>query len=222
LDSRTIALWRDFGYRICIMPNRDEMLAGLQLIANRAEVVASLWHILVFMALLAVAAGWRPLRKTIALLLVGPILSVAVVAWIHRNPFNGSTFTALALALAILGWRVPAAATPRPPRWTLWLGVAMTAFGLIYPHFLSAGSVFWYLYSAPTGLLPCPTLSFAIGIALVTDGLGARAWTLVLALAGLCYGLFGVLRLGVVLDVGLVLGAAALLARGIAGHRAAT
>jgi hypothetical protein len=33
------------------MPNREQMLAGLQLIANRAEVVASLWHILVFMAL---------------------------------------------------------------------------------------------------------------------------------------------------------------------------
>jgi hypothetical protein len=54
-----------------------------------------------------------------------------------------------------------------------------------------------------------------IGVALVVDGLGSRAWALLLAGAGLFYGVFGVARLGVTLDVGLIVGAVGLLARGV-------
>jgi hypothetical protein len=50
----------------------------------------------------------------------------------------------------------------------------------------------------------------AIGFALLGNGLGSPAWSLTLATIGLLYGLFGVLRLGVVLDIGLVGGALAL------------
>jgi hypothetical protein len=193
------------------MPPRNEILANLQLIANRVEVVASLWHILAFFAFLAVAAGWRPVRKTVAVLLLPLVLSVAVIAWIHRNPWNGIAFTLLGLVLGLLARRVAAVATTRPSRGVLWLGIAMIAFGFAYPHFLAPRSVFWYLYAAPLGLLPCPTLSFVIGITLVAGGMGTRAWRLVLALAGLGYGLFGVARLGVWLDLGLILGAVGLL-----------
>ena len=49
-----------------------------------------------------------------------------------------------------------------------------------------------------------------IGFALLGDGLGSRVWSLTLAAFGLFYGLFGVLRLGVFLDIGLVGGAVAL------------
>jgi hypothetical protein len=151
----------------------------------------------------------------VVLLLLPLVLSVAVIAWIHRNPFNGISFTLLALVLGLLARRVAAVATTRPPRGALWLGIAMIAFGFAYPHFLTTRSAFWYLYSAPLGLLPCPTLSFVIGVTLVAGGLGARAWSLVLAVAGLAYGLFGVARLGVWLDLGLILGAAGLLLVGL-------
>jgi hypothetical protein len=197
------------------MPSKNEILSGLETIANRMEAIASIWHILAFMAFLAVAAGWRPVRKSVALMLVPIVLSVAVLAWIHRNPVNGASFTLLSIALAILGLRMAAVPTLRPQRWAMWLGIAMIGFGCVYPHFLSARSGFWYLYSAPMGLLPCPTLSFVIGITLVAGGLGSRAWCLILAVAGLGYGLFGTLRLGVWLDVGLVLGATGLLAVGL-------
>jgi hypothetical protein len=69
-----------------------------------------------------------------------------------------------------------------------------------------------YLYAAPTGVVPCPSLSLVVGFALLSGGLGSRAWSLALAIAGLFYGLFGVARLGVRLDIVLVGGSAALLA----------
>ena len=77
-------------------------------------------------------------------------------------------------------------------------------------HFLEDGSVVRYLCAAPTGLIPCPTLSVVVGFALFADGLGSRAWPAVLAALGLLYGLFGALWLGVYLDAGLIIGAIAL------------
>jgi hypothetical protein len=55
----------------------------------------------------------------------------------------------------------------------------------------------------------------AIGFALLGNGLGSRVWSLTLAAVGLFYGLFGVLRLGVLLDIGLVGGALALVAAAV-------
>jgi hypothetical protein len=89
-------------------------------------------------------------------------------------------------------------------------GGAMALFGLCYPHFVPAGSVLAYLYRSPAGLLPCPTLSVLIGITIFLDGLGSRAWSATLAVAGLFYGAFGLFRLGVRIDGLLVLGAMAL------------
>ena len=62
------------------------------------------------------------------------------------------------------------------------------------------------------GLIPCPTLSLVIGFTLLAGGFGSKAWSLVLVAAGTFYGLFGVARLGVVLDVVLAGGALCLLA----------
>ena len=197
------------------MPSPPQILAELHTIANQAQTLATLWHILALMALIGLICGWRPSRRFVASALVLPVSSVAVMAWIHGNPFNGVIFTVLALTLSILGLRLPEDATCRPPRWALALGLAMVAFGIGYPHFLDAGSLLGYLYAAPTGLIPCPTLAFVIGVALVVDGLGSRAWALLLAGAGLFYGVFGVARLGVTLDVGLIVGAVGLLARGV-------
>lgn len=200
------------------MPSSEQILAGLQLIANRAQTVATLWHIAVFIALVAVASGWRPSRRTIALLLVLPLLTVAIVAAAFQSVFNGVVFTVLGVTLAFLGRRVPEDRPGRPPRWALILGVALAALGFVYPHFLQVGSLFWYLYGAPTGVLPCPTLALVIGVTLMVDGVGARAWNVILVVAGLFYGLVGVAKLGVWLDVGLIIGAAGLAARTVAAR----
>ena len=69
------------------------------------------------------------------------------------------------------------------------------------------------------GLIPCPTLSAFIGTTLMLHGFGSKKWMLVAALFGLFYGIFGVLRLKVYLDVVLIAGAVSLLVYAIVGKR---
>jgi hypothetical protein len=193
------------------MPHATEILDGLSAIANQASGIAVAWHIVIAMALVTLAAGWRPSPRTARLLIGMPLASVAGVAIAFNNPFNGLVFAASALvltALAMSGDRRPAS---RGSAWTRGIGVATIAFGWVYPHFLQ-GHATAYLYASPVGLVPCPTLAVAIGFALVGNGLGSRVWSLTLAAFGLFYGLFGVLRLSVLLDIGLVGGALALVA----------
>lgn len=194
------------------MPTPEQILSGLQLIANRAQPVGTLWHIAVIIALIAIISGWRPTRRTIALALVLPLMSVAIVAFLHEGFFNGAMFTVAALALALLGRHVPEDRPGRPSRSVLVLGIAMTILGFVYPHFLQGGSYLWYLYSGPLGELPCPTIYFVIGLTLLSDGVGSRAWSLILAALAWFYGVVGVAKLGVWLDAGLVVGAAGLVA----------
>jgi hypothetical protein len=192
------------------MPTADEILAGLTTISNQAVVVAVAWHIVLTAAVLAVAIGWRPSPRTARTLLVLPLVSVAALGFAFGNPFNGAMFAAAAVALGILGLRASGVSAPSSGTLTSVIGIAMIVFGWVYPHFLDAHP-FVYLYSAPVGLVPCPTLALAIGFALLGGTLGARAWSVVLAAFGLLYGIFGVVRLGVYLDLGLVFGAATLI-----------
>jgi hypothetical protein len=86
----------------------------------------------------------------------------------------------------------------------------LVAFGWIYPHFLETGTWTAYLYAAPLGLIPCPTLSAVAGAAIILDGLGSRGWPMTLAVGGAFYGLFGWLRFGVTIDLALLARAALL------------
>ncbi len=192
------------------MPSPEQILAGLTRIANGWFGLAVAWHVALAAALGALAAGVRPSRRAAALLLCLPMASVSALAWTSGNPFNGTTFAAFALALGLLSLALPKGPVRRGPAWTTAAGALMVGFGWLYPHFLEGRSALAYLYGAPLGLVPCPTLSAVIGLALLGGGVGGRAWPSVLAGAGLFYGLFGTLRLGVTLDWGLVAGALAL------------
>jgi hypothetical protein len=136
-----------------------------------------------------------------------PLLSVSFFAWIHNNPFNGVVFLLSAIALALVGLRLPNEKVQSAPTCGLIFGILMVIFGWIYPHFLESGSWINYLYAAPTGLIPCPTLSITIGFALLANGISSRLWSILLAMIGLFYGVFGAFRLGVHIDIGLFLGA---------------
>jgi hypothetical protein len=193
------------------MPSPNSILANLSLIANEAVAVAIAWHGLTLLAILALVFGWRPSRRRAGALLAAPIASAGVLAFVYSNPFNGLLLGGLAAALVGIASRMGSERAERGPAAATVLGVAMIAFGWLYPHFLAVGPVTRYLVAAPTGLVPCPTLSLVIGFALLSGGLGSRAWSLSLAVVGLFYGLFGFARLGVRLDLALVGGAAALL-----------
>ncbi|MBD3413944.1 MAG: hypothetical protein GF421_05885 [Candidatus Aminicenantes bacterium] len=197
------------------MPTPTEILNGLALTANEMTALAVVWHVFAALAIIGIIFGWRPSRKTGASLSALPLLSVSVLAWIYSNPFNGTVFLLFAVVLIIIGLRMPHEKIQKAPTWALIFGALMIVFGWIYPHFLEGGSWFKYLYAAPLGLIPCPTLSFTIGFALIANGFSSRAWSIILAAIGAFYGIFGAFRLGVHIDFVLLAGSLLLLIQAI-------
>ena len=189
------------------MPTPEQILAGLHQIANQWQMLAIFWHLYLGVLVLSFAFGWRPSKRVVGILLSVPLLSVSVLAWMLANPFNGLVFAVVGVALLVVAARLPDEPIHFAPSWALGMGILMFVFGWVYPHFLDTESLLPYLYAAPMGLIPCPTLSIVIGISLMLEGLGSRAWSLVLGLTGVFYGLFGALRLGVAIDLILLVGA---------------
>lgn len=193
------------------LPSSEQILSGLTRISQRATPLAVLWHLVLAAALLALAFGWRPSQRTAALLLALPLVSVSVLALLSHNPFNAAVFAAGAFALLALGSRVPTSAVERASSTiTVW-GLLLIEFGWLYPHFLGDAPALTYVYAAPLGLVPCPTLATVIGFSLLARGFEARAWSTILGGLGLFYGVFGVVRLGVAIDALLAIGALILL-----------
>jgi hypothetical protein len=203
------------------MPTTHEILDSLTLIANEATAIAIAWHVVLAFVIVALLCGWRPSQRTARVLVAVPLLSVAALAFACGNPFTGLVLGAGGLALIAIGVAARSTQVSRATPLAFGAGCAAIGFGWLYPHFLDGG---WarYLYAAPFGLVPCPTLAVACGVALLGGGLGSRAWMLTLAGLGLFYGVFGVLRLGVYLDVPLIAVAAALAVQGYSAKRRTT
>jgi hypothetical protein len=191
------------------MPSAFTIVEAATRVANQWQALAIVWHVLLAGVAAALFAGWRPDRRRFGYLLIAPLISVAVVSWSSGNPFNGFVFVVLSVVLANQA-RTVSSRPVRVDRATFVTGgVLLVAFGWAYPHFLSTDRWTPYLYAAPFGLLPCPTLSVVIGLTLA----GLRhspGWSRTLAVAGLVYGLVGVLALHVHLDYALIVGAAVL------------
>jgi len=201
------------------MPERQPILDGLTRIANDGAAFATAWHAVLVAVVVALLAGWRPSNRWAGSWLAAPLASVSAFAWRAHNPFNGAVFAVLALVLvglAALGSAEPVSGSGRAVRAA---GMALVAFGWVYPHFLVGRPWSDYAFAAPLGLIPCPTLSAVIGLSIVGRGLGNRAWCWALAAAGAFYAVFGVARLGVWLDVPLLLGAIVLAVVGGLGAR---
>jgi len=192
------------------MMSADEILAGLAEASSRFERLAIAWHAVFLLAALALLGGWRPSRRTCARLVALLPASAAAVAAVQGNPFNAVVLGAVAVALAVLAQWSGAEPVAPAPLVALIPAVGLIAAGLFYPDFVEGGR--WrVLVAAPVGVLPCPTLYAAVGLALAGN-LGRRAWTDVLAAAALFYGAIGVVVLDVRFDLGLVAGALTLLA----------
>lgn len=189
------------------MPAPEQILSSLAAVANQWQMLAIAWHIYFAVLVAGLALGVRPSKRTGGILLALPLLSVSALAWLSANPFNGLLFALAAVALLWIAARLPQERMHVAPVWLTGLGALMFVFGWVYPHFLQTASWVPYLYAAPVGLIPCPTLSIVIGLSLMVDNFESRAWSLVLGGMGLFYGLFGALRLGVTMDLVLLAGA---------------
>ena len=198
-----------------VMPSAHEILQGLSTAANTWTFLAVFWHAYFAALLVPVLLGWRPSQVVVGTLLASPLASVSVLAWVVGNPFNGAIFALLFVALMALILRRPLRRMElTSPAWIV-IGAALFVFAWIYPHFLEGRPLYSYLYLAPLGLIPCPTLSMMIGMTILLGGVDSRAWTLVVGAAGIFYGIFGSLRLGVTIDWALTAGALCLLAQGV-------
>jgi hypothetical protein len=200
------------------MPSPNAILGSLTAIANDWRWLAITCHILLGALLATLLSGWRPSVRLVGRLLVVPLFSVSLSAWLADNPFNGTVFAILAAVLVATTVGLPSA--PIQLASAVWAapGVALVVFGWTYPHFIRADSWATYLYASPFGVLPCPTLSTVIGTTLVFSNLGSTSWNTSLAGAGLVYGVIGVFGLGVVLDSALLFASAIL---GVAAARCA-
>jgi hypothetical protein len=203
------------------MLNPDEILAGLGRVANEAFVYAVLWHLVIGLVSAGLWLGFRPSPRLVGGLLCLPLASVSGFAWAFGNPFNGSSFALLTILLGWIAWRTPKESVMISRRWSTALGGWLVAFAWSYPHFLVGWPTLAYLIGSPLGLIPCPTLSLVIGVTLIGYGPNTKAWSFVLAAAGLFYALFGALRLGVVIDLALLFGSIAIGARAMGTGRPA-
>jgi len=191
------------------MPSSAEILAGLTRIANEWMATAVLWHIVLACMFYALVKDiWRPSARTAALAASGPLASAAAFAWVGQNPFNGLVLSLATIALGVLAYRLGTAPLQLGKLHARQLGAGLILFGWLYPHFLEARSIWVYTFASPIGLVPCPSLSIMIGLGLYSDAFGSRAWGLTAGALGLFYGIVGVARLGVWIDIPLVIGAA--------------
>lgn len=182
---------------------RVRILKSLFAMVEANGSLAIAWHVFVGVFVIALAAGWRPSRRTVCILATFPLLSVAVVALRAGNPFNAFVFGALAIAVAIAGGgasRDPIA-IEHPVLATIFL-----AFGWTYWHFVE-GSFAIVTYGTPLGVIPCPTLALLVGLALLTGVFRHRSFAWIVTIAAAAYGLFGLFVLRVGIDVVLVFGA---------------
>jgi hypothetical protein len=198
------------------MPSAAAILDGLGAAANDWRAVAVAWHALLGALLCGLWVGWRPSKRFAGALLCAPLVSVAALAWVGNNPFNGTAFAALSLALAAVALRFPPAVVDISSPTSRVVGAILIAFGWGYPHFLQTQSSVAYLYAAPLGVLPCPTLSAVLGTSLLLNLFNSQSWSVLLSFAAVVYGLFGAFGLGVGIDLVLLAGGIAL---AIAGHQ---
>lgn len=193
------------------MPDKQEILAGLYAIANNYTLIAIFWHIIIFLIVLALILRWKPSNKLFSTLLGFPVLSVASLAWLSGNAFNGMVFSVLTVLTFSFGLRTNKERLSKSSVFFFYTGILMVAFSLVYPHFLDTGTFVSYFYASPAGLIPCPTLSLVIGFLLIYNGFGSKALTITFIVAGLFYSIFGVFKLGVYLDLVLLAGTLVLL-----------
>ena len=195
------------------MPKTEEILDGLQKIVNDYSTIAIIWHVIFYAIVAALIFRWLPTNRFFGLFICFPILSVAVLAFLSGNPFNGILFSILAVLIIIFGLRASSQPVQTSQIIFMVIGILMIVFGLVYPHFVNTDSVLKYLYASPVGLIPCPTLSLIIGLLLLYNGFGSQSLTLTFIAFGLFYGIFGVLKLAVYLDIFLVFGTITLLVK---------
>ncbi len=199
-------------------PTPEGIISSLTELANEWRLAAVFWHLYFAVFIGALIFGVRPSKRIAGLLLALPFLPVSVLAFTILNPVNGIGFAVVGILLVYASVKMPKEQVQIAPWWALITGAFIFVFGWIYPYFLDASSPYSLLYSSPVGVIPCPTLSIGIGLALIMNSLNSRKVSLILGIAGVVYGLTGFAMLGVTIDLVLLFGAIVTLIFAFAGN----
>ena len=193
------------------MPATHDVLDALARIAGEWRWLAIGWHVAAVVAASFLLVKAASPQRAVAVMVALPLISVSGLAWWSGNPFNGTIFAVLTVVLLAQASRLEDRPLQSASPAIVAVGSILVIFGLVYPHFLAGGSRWPYLYAAPFGLIPCPTLSAITGVSLLAAGFGSRAWRFTLGLVALAYGVIGVVVLDVAIDAVLIAGAVLLL-----------
>jgi hypothetical protein len=181
------------------MPAAWEILRSAKFITDNYFIAAIAWHVWIyFFILLLFISKNKPSAKTVALLMIMPLVSVAVIAGLTGVYFNAASFGIISLLLVIFspksGEPIHFTASPL----IKFTGIVFIITGMLYPHFSDNKNLLFI--TGPTGLIPCPTLLLVIGFTLLFERLSVK-WHGTLIVAALFYGVVGVFRLKVFLDI---------------------
>lgn len=190
------------------MPSASEIIKALALLANKYTIVAIAWHaVFVLFLLLLLFAKRKPSNHFAGYFLTLPLFSASIFAWQIGNLFNGILFLITgALLLFLTAKSNTDRVSVNSNIWLRTIGAIIFLSGFFYPHFLEQ-DLWSYLYAAPVGLVPCPTLLTITGLVLVFNTSQLKLWFVVLTLVDFFYGVFGVMKLNVYLDLILIAGA---------------
>ena len=151
------------------MPDASQIVAGLTAVANENLGTAMAWHAVLGGAISSILIGWRPSRRTAFMLLSGLPASVSGFAFQYGNAFNGIAFALLTGVLLLNSMGADAILLKRKSQAATVIGSVLIAFGWLYPHFLQSQPLFMYAFVAPTGLIPCPTLTVPTGVTVLCN-----------------------------------------------------
>ncbi len=185
------------------MPSPQQVLEHLTHLANEGRTLGLFWHLATLVGLgFVLARRWRG-RASIAIVTALPLFTASLLAFSDGNVVTGVALDVCGLALIVIARKFAGTRTEPGRTIPLFAGAVTVIYALTYTHF-TAVSGWTDLWFTPVGVLPCPTLALVSGIGLMAGGFRSRAWSLTASLFGLVYSLYGVLQLGVMLDVGLL------------------
>jgi hypothetical protein len=189
------------------MSRPEEIFSELSPLANQWQLFAILWHLYFAALAVALAAGLRPSKRVSSILLVLPLFAVSVLAWFSYLGVDGVLTGLTAIVLFWIAIHLPHERVHIAASWFVSFAILLFISGWANPYFLPADAQVTYFNGVPTAFVPSPTISAIIALSLLVNGLESRSWSIVLGGVGLFYGVFGVLCLGMPLDLFLITGA---------------
>lgn len=190
--------------------NTQKLIEYLAMISNENYYINFGMHLLVIASLVAIflvknsKVRWYLPEGTILVL----FLTVTINALIYGNPFHATTFGIMSITAGsmFLSKKKEDIAWEFRTDYKMVISILLIISGLWYPE-LANVNPFESLMLSPVGVIPCPTLTTALGLMNLFSAQINRKLLYVTIFFGMIYGFIGTFKLGVYFDVVLIIAA---------------